>query len=245
LRSTRKLDQGERVAGRIGEQLTAHALGQARRMCLEQCLGVAARQRRHDELRYPGLVQPRGFTFANCRSQQDRLRLQPPREEGDHVGRGSVEPMRVLDHEEQRCPRCDLGQEIERGQGDEEGVRNGAVPEAEGGGEHLALGRRQERDVPPYRPQQLVQACELQARLRLDPGGPQDAQSRSGRGKHGEQVRFPDPRLTPEHDGASALADPVEKLVESAKLRVSTDERQHRPLRRLGLRPPPEVQRPA
>ena len=55
--------------------------------------------------------------------ERDRLRAQPPRDEGECLRRGAVEPLSVVDHAQHRPLVGEVGQERQGREPDEEAIR--------------------------------------------------------------------------------------------------------------------------
>ena len=92
----RQLNQRERVAARLGEDPIPHAViegpADGRR---EQLARAVVRQPPERQIRQPG--QPVTLARLALGEQQDnRLRLQPPRHEREHLCRGPVKPLGIV-----------------------------------------------------------------------------------------------------------------------------------------------------
>ncbi len=56
-------------------------------------------------------VRERVVVVARGEEERDALGVQAPGDEREHGTRLLIEPLRVVDAEEQRTPRCELGEE--------------------------------------------------------------------------------------------------------------------------------------
>ena len=75
-----------------------------------------------------------------CRKDEhDPFREEAASDEREHPGRGAVEPLRVVDHAEQRLLLCRIGEEAENRKAHEEWARGLAGAAAKGNVERLAL----------------------------------------------------------------------------------------------------------
>jgi hypothetical protein len=105
------------------------------------------------QLREPGERLPVRLPaagLADREHQGDRFRQEAARDERQHLRRGAVEPLRVVDEADERPLRGRVRQEAEHGQPHEEAVRRrpGAQgAQAERCRERLALGLRQARQT--------------------------------------------------------------------------------------------------
>ena len=121
-RCGRELDQGERIAGRLREDPPLQLVGQAGPVQLEERARRVVVQPGKDEVGEAGLVEITWHAVADREEQDHRLHLEPPRNERQHLGRRPIEPMRILDHEQQRCLRLALGDHAEGCQADQEDI---------------------------------------------------------------------------------------------------------------------------
>ena len=114
---------------------------------------------------------------AHGEHDRHRLRQQPPRDEAEHLRRGAVEPLRVVDAAEQRPLARDLGQQAERGQRDQEAVgrRAGRRPKATRSAARCGSGSASSR--AEQRRAELMQARERQLHLGLDAGDLRDPEA--------------------------------------------------------------------
>ena len=116
----RQLEQRQRVAGGLTQHAVACGERKVRGRCVEQ-----RRRRRVVEAGKPVLRQPRvgerrGVAVTRGGQQDDRVGLDSPSDEREHVRGRGVEPVRVLDDEQQRGIVGDVRDEVERGHRDPE-----------------------------------------------------------------------------------------------------------------------------
>ena len=100
--ATWQLQQGQRVAARLGHDPIAHALvertGDHRR---EELVRIAVVQPAQGELRQP-VKMPLVARLAHGEDQPHRLRAEPARDEDQRLRRGRVEPLRVVHDADER-----------------------------------------------------------------------------------------------------------------------------------------------
>jgi hypothetical protein len=106
--------------------------------------------------------------------ERDRLGEQPPGDEAEHLGRGPVEPLHVVDHAEQRALGRDVGQQAEHGQRDQEAFGRAAVAGAEDRLQGRTLRRRQLRQPIEERVTEPVQCGVRKFGLGREAGRAQD-----------------------------------------------------------------------
>ena len=173
-----QLKQCQRVAARLGEYPIPHATiewpADGR---LEQLARATGRQFPERQIRQPGQVVKLA-RLALREQQDDRLRLQAPRHEREHLGRGPVKPLGVVNQAQQGPLLGGVGQQGKHRQADQEPV--GLCPRAqpECRPERIALRRRQPPEAAQHRPAQLVQAGKGKLHFRLDPGRPDNLEAR-------------------------------------------------------------------
>lgn len=148
-----QFDQRERVASRLGQQAVTDGGidGDA-----GACGGVQQRRRGgdvqplHRQLRY----SRRGERLTCGEDQYDAFGVQPPRGEQQRVGRGPVQPLRVVHQHQQRAVLGQLRQQGEHRQADQQPVARLHGGEAEGGAQRPFLMLGQRSHLVEYRPQQ-------------------------------------------------------------------------------------------
>jgi hypothetical protein len=122
----RELDQRQRTPRGALDEAVAH-LG---RKCRLHSLGEQLRRRLGPEALEPELRQaasleaPR-LTVARREEHHDALRLEPPRRKCERVSRRAVEPLRIVDHAQQRLLLGRLREEVEYRHADQEAVVDG------------------------------------------------------------------------------------------------------------------------
>src|SRR4051794_33482380 len=194
-----QLEQRKRVArGRAVEPVRGLRGHRAEKPC-----GGGPVETVEDERRQSGAFEQRRLVRAHPEEHGDGIGDQPAHGEEHRLRARAVEPVRVVDHDEQRLVLGVGRQQAERRRPHREPVARVPGTEGERALERRSLRRRDRRDRAEGRPQQLEQAGERDVRLRLDPARAQDAQV--GRALDGgvEQRRLPDPRLADEHQHAA------------------------------------------
>ena len=200
--------------------------GQIGRRRLQQRLRGLVVETVERELRKPGLVERACNAFSEGEEHNHGLVLEAPGDEAEHLGRRPVEPLRILDDEEQRALGLAVGQQAERRQADQEWVRRLAVGPADHGLERCALGLGESVEPVEERYEQPVQPGEGQPRLWLRPGRRDDRHLplASPCGGRLEQRRLADPGLSAHDERAAPLADPAYHGVELRQLVVAAEE---------------------
>ncbi len=134
-----ELEQRERVAARITHDPIAHTfIEPARHGGGEQRACVVLRQPFDEQLRQTG-ERAGGAPLAHGDDHSHRLRHQPPRDEPQHLVRRVVEPLRVVDQDDERAFFRDLRDQRQCGEADEKRIGCVSVGNPEGGGECVTL----------------------------------------------------------------------------------------------------------
>ena len=134
----------------------------------EEGVQIALAQPLHGELgeaRQPGVASTR----SHAEQQRDAPCLQTARDEAQDARGIVVEPVRVIDHTEQRQLLGRVAEQRQRREPDDEVMRGRADTESEHGFERAPLRLREELEVLQHRPAQLVQSAEREPRLRRGP----------------------------------------------------------------------------
>ena len=178
-------------------------------------------------LRQARLAERRGVAVTDRREQHDRVGLDSPRDERQHVRGRAVEPVGVLDDQQERSIGGDVREQVESGHRDPEVLGRGLVRQAEGGIERGALDVAELARTIAHGPEQLMQPGERQMRLRLH----------TGRGEHrhaplacrplglGEQTRLADAGLAVKHERLAARGNVVQERRQEALFLEATQER--------------------
>ncbi|MDX6467568.1 MAG: hypothetical protein QOI27_2608 [Gaiellaceae bacterium] len=106
----------------------------------------------------------------------DPLGQQPAGYERERLGGCTVEPLRVVDHAEERLSLGGFGQQAENRQPDKKRAGRRAAAQAEGHAERLALQSREMGDEVEDRRAQLLQRRVIKLHLPLDTRGSNDAE---------------------------------------------------------------------
>jgi hypothetical protein len=232
----RQLVQRERVAAGGAHQRVAHGGGQLA-VLIEQGDGVALVEADEGELGQARRLEAPRLALARGDEQGDGIGLQAPGDEHERLGRGAVEPVRVVDHAQQRLVVGDRGQDAEQRDRDEEAILDAVGGQPEGAVQRGGLNRRQRLGAIEHGPQQLVDPRERQLGLRLDADAGEHAHPLRAPNRVREQRRLADPRLAAEDEGAAARgAGRAEQTVDCLALALSPQEhrgtlrRSHQPL---------------
>lgn len=169
----RQLEQSERITGGQRQHLLAFAPGQRRKTGIEQPLGSYVIERPETALWEPGQLGREVEAHSERGDHRDWIGLEPTPEEPEHRQRGRVDPLRVVDEQENRVPRrhvAEQGEHCERGQEDLRSTVRGA----EGCSQCATLSVRECADPIEHRPQKLMKTRERRARLCLHSDDPEN-----------------------------------------------------------------------
>ena len=93
-------------------------------------------------------VERAGIAVSQPGEQHHLLELQAARDEGERLGRGFIQPVRVLDDQQDRRVGGELGHQAEGGAGNQEQIGHDGLGLAERGGQRRTLPPRQTVEVP-------------------------------------------------------------------------------------------------
>ena len=204
----RQLQDRQRVAARLGDEAVADALiepaGDDRG---EQGARLALGEPREHQLRQARQLALVG-RVADREHDRHRLGQHPSRDEAQDLGRGGIEPLGVIDDAQQRPLGGNLGQQAERGQGDQEAVGSGTGGQAQRDAQSGLLWLWKSIEPVEHRRAELVQRREGQLHLGLDAGDPRDTEARRLPGAMVQEGRLADARLAADdQDGTLAAPD--------------------------------------
>ena len=246
-----QLQQRQRIAPRLAQELVGHALVQPpgdRRGQKGARIGIL--QSLDHQLRHARELVAR---FPRDEQHHHRLGEQPPRHEHQRLRRGPVQPLRIVDHAQQRPILRNLGEQAQGRQADQQPIRHRAGTQPERGGEGIALRTGDPIEPVEHRPAQLVQGAEGQLPLGLHSHRAKQGHVRR-RSDHVLQERgLADPRLAPHEQRATAsgsrvLEQPIDDrgfvspIAQHQRWAIvrATPRRDHlRPVRGLRERAPP------
>ncbi len=167
--------QGQRVAGRFFEDPRA---GPARGG--EQPVGCRTVQRAEFEALVPVVEAGQCGRGADSEQQGDGPAVHAACQEGEHVQGRAVDPLGVVDHDQQRVGLREVRQQGQNRQTHEHPVGClGTLVEAQDRAERGALPRRQPRRPVENRAQHLVKTREPEVRLGHAPHRPQHPVTRT------------------------------------------------------------------
>ena len=169
---TGQLQEREGVASRLSDDAIADPLVEPEHDARTQKrAGVAVPEPKDLKLREPTKI-PGGH--ARRKEKSDWLGEEPPRNEGERLGRHLVQPLRVVDDAEERTLLGRPRKQRQDRQPDEESIRRRPCGPAERDLECAALWRREVLHGVEQRRTQLVQGRERELHLRLDTRGSED-----------------------------------------------------------------------
>jgi hypothetical protein len=221
-----QFEQRQGIAARLGDEAVAHLRvhGVANRSAQQRARVIVA-QALHVEL---GEVPQLLDRLAGGEHDGDRVGHQAAGDERQRHRRSTVEPLRIVDHAQQRALLGHLGEQAQHRQRHEEPIRGRAVAEAEHRLERPALRGRERREPVEHRAAQLMQAGERQLHLGLHAGDPLDGQVRCRGDEVLQQGGLPDPGLAPEDQGtAVALTHVADQGIEHDALVRAPEQAEH------------------
>ncbi len=232
----RQLEDGERVAARAAMQAVHDLLGETR--AAQERPGRVAVQPLQPVDGHVGPVQQRGLALAGREHDPDRVSDQAADGEQQGVPGGPVQPLRVIDHHQERGLVGAGRQQGQRRCPDREAVELARRSQRERALQGLALRRRDVVQVVQCRPQQLEERRERDPGLRLDAPRAQHAHPGGPGGRVLQQRRLPDAHLPDQREhGALSRPDVVEQAVEEALLLSAAHQHSACSLGRLGGSP--------
>jgi len=219
----RQLQQGERIAPGLRHDPSADAPIESRvRDGVQQGVGVGIAQPGDLELRQPEQLRT---PLAGAEENGDRLGQQPPGDEAQHLSRGLVQPLRVVDHAEQRAFLRHVRQQTEQGQADQETIRRGSGPHPEHRLERRSLCCGKRRQPLEQRRAQLMQGGERQLHLGLHADRAEHPHPGRRALRVPQQRRLPDAGTAAHHQHpARTSANGGDHLVEGGALRLPSEQ---------------------
>ena len=141
------------------------------------------------------------------------------------IGRRPVEPLCIVDDDEQRPRFGSRGEQVQRRRAGREAVERRRLTEPERASKHVCLRGRELWQVVEQRPEQLEQARELELGLGLDSERPQDRHSLGALNGVIEQRSLADPGFAAHEERAAAPTSSLQQqLVDAGARGVPTDE---------------------
>jgi hypothetical protein len=193
---------------------------------VEQARGSGIVEGRQGQLRQARVGEGMFGPLSAGGQQDDRVGLQAPRDEGQHVGGAAVQPVRVFDDQDQRGARRVLREQVEHRQRDAEQLRGRRVAQAEGDRQCFTVGLRQPVRRREDRSQELVEGREGHGGLGLHTRGPEhpDAAFRRASLRGGQQRRLPHAGFADHDQGPAPLRCTVDEIVECRDLQGAPEE---------------------
>jgi hypothetical protein len=143
------------------------------------------------------LVVPTGVALRE--QETDGLRGKASGHEGEHLCRGPIKPLDVIDDADQRMLLRRVGQQAEQGQSDQKSIWLRARAQPERGRHGVTLWRRQPSATVQQSRAQLMQAGERELHLPFGPKCAQDPASLGALDGVLQERRFADSVLAAEH----------------------------------------------
>ena len=213
--SGRQLDRDLRERERIPLCLTNDPIGDRRRRVartdLEQRVRGVWVEPADDEQREAFDARRARFPRADGEQRRDPLGSEPARCEDERLRRRPVEPVRVVQNEDERCVGGSRPQQAQRSGGNGEAVAGHRWPERERARQRRCLRLGESDRAVEDRPQQLVERTERELGFGLH--APRGEHTHPGRAPRRilEQRALADSRLPPDHEHA---ATPGPRLVQ-------------------------------
>ena len=216
-----ELDQGQGVARGLCQDPLLQVRGQAGAVDVKERARRGVVQTRQVKLGKVAPIEVARHAVADRKEQEHHLHVEAPRDELQHLGRGPVEPMRVIDHDQQWPRRRALGEHAEGCQADQEDVRRIALDDAEGDVQRSALRIRKLTQAVEEWQQELMKRSKGQPRLRLGPRRRHHGRTLLVRTlrRRLQERRLADAHLSTHHQGAAVSPDPIDHPVELFQLR--------------------------
>jgi hypothetical protein len=159
----------------------------------------------------------------------NRIGEQASGDERQRQRRGLIEPLRVIDHAQQRTVLGHLREQTEHGQSDEEPIRSRARAQPEHDLQRPALRRRKPPKPIEHRAAQLIQTRVGQLHLRLHAHCPHDRATVGRLNQVLHQRGLPDPGLPPQNQRPTlAASDVLEQPVQHSAF-AGPPEQSHAP----------------
>ena len=225
-RGLRELAQRQRVAGGLAEQEAAVVAAQRRRaQRVEQPQRLVRRQRAQHQLLEPGQPAIVGGRRAGGEEAGDVVGLEAVGGERERRERGRVEPVGIVDHQQDRALLGGVGQQREHRDAQRQRGRRRADVEREGRPQRGALRRGQPLDPLEQRPAGAEQGGVVDPLDDVDAGAAQDPEVARARDRLVEQGGLADAGVAAQDDGSGAAqACVVEGLVEQVDLGPASDQ---------------------
>ena len=222
----RQLENCERVATSLDDNAVQNLLIEGRDETVQQqSPRVSASQWSQAQLRESS--QLRG-ALSGAEDQRNLLGDESSGRKRKRLRGRAIEPLCVVDDDQERAFFGRFRQEAERGETDEEGVRGGAHAQAERDGQGLALRRRQAIHQAKDRGEESLQGTEGELDLPFRSGGPQDPEPRRRLDGSLEQRGLAQTRFAEDHQrAASSGPGALEQTIEGLRLAFATQQLQN------------------
>ena len=162
---------------------------------------------------------------AGGEEHDDAFRLESPRRERERAGRRLVEPVRVVDHAEERAVVPRGSEQAQRRGADVEPARALCLGERERAAQRIRLDRRQLRQPVEQGTHELVQARVRELRLGLDAERAHDPGIAGARDGVLEQGALADPGVAADDQRAAPAAPRLlEHSIDPSALALTADE---------------------
>jgi hypothetical protein len=224
--SARKLQQGQRVSSRLGDDpITNLVVERADGRRREQLACIIEGKVLWSQLRKPGeLIEL--FPIAHREQNQHRFSMKPPSGEREGLGRGSIEPLGIVDQADEVGALGCLGKEAEEPEAHQKAVWSWAGAQSECRRHGRALWCWKSTQALEKRDAEQMESCKRKLHFRFHPKGRDHAASVRSVGDVVKERRFSDSGLATEHEhGAAPRVQPVEEVVKARPLGLATPQR--------------------
>ena len=224
-----ELQQGQRIAFRLLDDAPQEAGRQVDEPARQQLHRLRVGEWRDRELRQSGALEEPADTRPDRTEEPDPAAAQPPADEPHHGTARTIQPVKVVDDDEQRAARRRLTEQRQRCTQHREAVRCRAGTDAERNLEHTATGPWDAPQIVGQRIDELVEAGEADVRLVLHSAAMDHADTvhRGHLRRRVQQCRLAHSRLARQHERRTAHRRGTEERHRGLPVRGS------RPIRRL------------
>jgi hypothetical protein len=163
--------------------------------------GVEAAELEHGQL---GRGEAMRAVVPSRQQHCDPLGIETARDEEQRVGRRRIEPVRIVDEDENGPSLRELRDQLQDGDRDEEAIVPGPLSEAERAAQRALLRRGKRVQITERRPDELVQRGEGELRLGFHSARSEHLHVRRPLARVLEQGRLADPGIAAEHEDAAS-----------------------------------------
>jgi hypothetical protein len=223
----RELGQGQRVPCCFFEDADFEIFGQVRSSDIEQGTRRVIVQSPDRKLGEPSVIDFAPHAVTNRDEKYRRLQLQTPRNECQRFGGGTVEPVGIVNREQNRRVRRQLRDQPESGKTDQEDIRRATGKgKSESHLQRIPLWRGQLGHEAQRWKQELVQSSERELCLRLNPVRAEHCQTERVRPFRCrcEERRLADSRFATDDERSTMIWELLDDPIEPSQLVVPSEQ---------------------